>query len=380
MLIRDLARWAMCGSAAIALLAGTVHAQVTPPPRDTTTRDTLRTTSTQRIPIRKESFGEVTMSSRMRADSIGRMDSIARADSITRASQARNDSIMAAERARTDSIMAAEQARTDAMVVTNADSIAAAARLDSIARMEQMRQDSIAMAEQARADSIARTDSPAAAALVIDDNPQGMTGGRASGASAFYWGLSGGAMTPSGTVRDLGYDNGYGFAVPIGWHNPASMFGFRLNLGYSQLNGGRFISNGTTPVTIDNPDPNIWSAEADVTVRFPLNENRTTAVYLVGGGGLYMFRNFGRGSALGGHLGNDVLDPDDDANESTINKWGWNGGAGLEFGIGRTALFLESRFVNVFAGRDGNTSFDNVFTSDSDDIRWIPLMLGVIIR
>lgn len=381
MLTRDLARRAMCGSAAIALLAGTVHAQVTPPPRDTTTRDTLRTTSTQRIPIRKESFGEVNMSSRMRADSIARMDSIARADSITRASQARNDSIMAAERARTDSIMAAERTRTDTMAVTNADSIAAAARLDSIARMEQMRQDSISMAEQARADSIARADTAAAAALVIDDNNQGMTGGRANGASAFYWGLSGGAMTPSGTVRDLGYDNGYGFAVPIGWHNPASMLGFRLNLGYSQLNGGRFVSTGGTPITIDNPDPNIWSAEADVTVRFPFNENRTTAVYLVGGGGLYMFRNFGRGSALGGHLGNDVLDPDDEANESSVTKWGLNGGAGLEFGIGRTSLFLESRFVNVNAGRD-DSNFDNLFnsTSDSDDIRWIPLMLGVIIR
>lgn len=374
---RELARWAMCGSAAIALLGGTLHAQVTPPPRDTTQRDTLRATSTQRIPIRKESYGEVSMPSRTRADSIARNDSIARADSITRASQARNDSIMAVERARSDSIMAAERLRTDT-ITTNADTLAQAARLDSITQVEQIRQDSISRAEHARADSIARVDTAAAAALVIDD--QQMTGGRANGAKSFYWGLSGGAMTPSGTVRDLGYDNGYGFAIPIGWHNPASMLGFRMLLGYSQLNGASFVSTGGAPVTLNNPDPNIWSAEADLTVRFPFNENRTTAAYLVGGGGLYMFRDFGAGSALGGYLGNDVLDPNDDANETTINKWGLNYGAGLEFGIGRTSLFLETRFVNVFAGRDGTSSFDNLFDDDSDDIRWIPLMLGVIIR
>jgi hypothetical protein len=183
-----------------------------------------------------------------------------------------------------------------------------------------------------------------------------------------------------GDIENMGYDSGLNVSIPIGWHNPASICGFRLMLGYNQLNGGSFTTGGTSPVVLSNPDPKVYSAEANQNLRFPFNERRTSSIYLTGGGGVFMFRNFGQGSALAGYLGDDVLDPNDEANESTINKWGVNGGAGLEFGIGTSSLFIETRVVNVFAGRDDEPNFSSVFGERGKSVRWVPLILGFAIR
>jgi hypothetical protein len=367
MTISELTRWAIGGSIAVALCASTsLQAQV-----DTTRRDTTRARSTQRIPIRKESRGEVALPVTSRS----RADSIAYADSVARASQARTDSIMMADRARNDSIAAAERARAETV---RTDSIALAARTDSLARIEQARADSISRAEQMRADSIARVNPVAGAAIVNEQNMQPAQRRRLPG--SFYLGLAAGANSPMGDIENMGYDSGLNVSIPIGWHNPLSVFGFRLMLGYNQLNGGSFTTGGTSPVVFSNPDPKVYSAEANLNLRFPFNERRTSSVYLTGGGGVYMFRNFGQGSALAGYLGNDVLDPNDEANESTINKWGVNGGAGLEFGIGTSALFVETRLVNVFAGRDDEPNFSSVFGERGKSVRWVPLILGFTIR
>lgn len=326
--MRSFTRWAIGGSVAALLCASSLPAQV-----DTTRRDTLRTPrSSPRIPIRKESGGEV----------MPNTDSLARADSIARAQEARDDSIAAAERARTDSLARMEQAR-----------------LDSIAQMEKMRNDSIARASAA-------------------PPPQVMTTRRLPG--SFYMGLAGGVASPQGDVQDLGYGGGFNLSVPIGWHNPAALLGWRLMLAYSQFDGGSFITDGTSPVVLSNSDPQVYSAELNLNIRFPFNWRRTSSVYLSGGGGAYVFRNFGQGSALAGYLGNDVLDPDDSANETTVAKWGVNGGAGLEFGIGTSSLFLETRLVNVFAGRDDEPGFDSVFGERGTSVRWVPFIIGFTIR
>ena len=348
---RELSRWAIGSSIAVALCASTLPAQV-----DTTRRDTTRTVrSTTRIPVRKVSKGEVILPSER-----ARMDSIA--------AQARRDST-----ARADSVAAIERARMD--------SIAQVARSDSIARAEQARTDSISRLEQMRNDSIARANAAVAPVTTPEPTPQTMPtsqGRRLPG--SFYMGLAAGSASPTTDLQDLGYDSGLSISVPIGWHNPAALFGWRLNLGYSQFNGATFRTLGTTPVVLSNADPKVYSAELNLNMRFPFNERKTSSVYFTGGGGVYLFRNFGQGSALGGYLGNDVLDPDDSNNESTINKWGVNGGAGLEFGIGTSALFLETRVVNVFAGRDDEPNFDSVFGERGSSLRWFPLVIGFTIR
>ena len=381
---RDLTRWALGSGIAAAICASTLPAQT-----DTTRRDTTRTArSTTRIPIRKESRGEVVIPpSRVRADSIALQ---ARRDSMRRADLARNDSIVAAERIRTDSVN----------LTIRPDSSGLAARGDSIVRAEQFRTDSISRAERARNDSIARTNpavmtpsvvvppstnaaTPPTTPVVTPTPVETQTlppsqGRRLPG--SFYMGLAAGSASPTKDLQDLGYDSGLSISVPIGWHNPAALFGWRLMFGYNQFNGASFTTAGANPLVLSNPDPKVYSAELNLNARLPFNERKTSSVYLTGGGGVYMFRNFGQGSALGAYLGNDVLDPNDSNNESTINKWGINGGAGLEFGIGTSSLFLETRLVNVFAGRDDEPNFDSAFGERGTSVRWFPLILGFTIR
>ena len=124
------------------------------------------------------------------------------------------------------------------------------------------------------------------------------------------------SLARMGDIENLGYDNGLNASIPIEWQNPADLLSFRLMPGYNQLSGGSFTTGVASPVV----------------------------------------------------------------RESTINKRGVNGGAGLEFGIGTSSLFIETRVVNVFAGRDDEPNFSSVFGERGTSVRWVPLILGFTIR
>jgi hypothetical protein len=342
-------------SAAV-VLAGAAPAAAA---QDTTrVQDSTRATSQQRIRIRKEAGGEVVgrrLTARERADSIARADSMARADSLARVEQAQRDSVARVDQARQDSIAALEKARQD-----------------SVAALERARQDSIDAIETARRDSIARADS-------IAQFGQRNAGTRSLfGNSGFYIGVAGGGGIPVGDFEDLGYDNGWGLTVPVGWHKPGNMLGVQLDLGYNQFNGGQFITGGT-PTNLINSDPKVWSANLNLKLSFPFTESRTTGLYLIGGGGVYRFSDINN-SALGAFLGNDVFDDEDPDNQNSRTKWGLNGGAGFEFGLGPTSLFVESRFVNVFGDRDENSNFGDLFGERTKDVRWVPITIGINFR
>src|SRR5262245_46655370 len=164
-------------------------------------------TSEKRIPVKKESGGDVA-----RRDSIARADSM-RQDSIAMA-QARADSIARADQARRDSIAAAEQATRD-----------------SIARAE------LARAEQARLDSIARVDSVHNAAALAAAAAAAIPVSLAS--RGFYAGLAGGMSTPYNKWEDP-FKTGYNITVPFGWQPGASRFGVRADISYDHHGGASY--------------------------------------------------------------------------------------------------------------------------------------------
>jgi hypothetical protein len=244
-------------------------------------------------------------------------DSAAIRDSL--AMVARQDSIARAEQMRLDSIASAERARQD-----------------SIARVEQARRDSIARVEQARRDSIARADSIRAA--------QERAWATARG---FYVGLAAGAAVPTGDFGDL-YDTGFNVTGSLGWQRPLAPLGVRLDLSYSRF-GGTTVAGGPG-VTIELDDVTEWAALLDAKFQLPFGTpdlsqpvHRRSGLYLIGGVGAHNFRDMSGG------------------NDET--NFGVNGGAGFQFGWGMSTLFIEGRYVSVFA--------------DPDNINHFPIVIGV---
>ena len=316
--------------------------------RNNTTRTTPRATSDQRLPVQK------------RGEAAGTLD--LRADSIAAAEKARSDSMAMA---------AAEQRTRDSLAVIEK------ARTDSIAAVERRRADSLAVIERARADSVARADS---IAREIEAHRQYMSRYRFGG-NGWYVGVGGGASAPTGDFQDLGYNSGFDVNVPIGWQKPNSFLGARLDLGYSRFRGENFLGQGANAVTLVNANPQVYSATLNLTAALPLNFIRNVSFYGVGGGGLYHFRNMGTASALGGFLGNDVLNKNESSNKTSLSKLGAQIGAGLDWTVGTSSIFLESRFVNVFADRDDNVQFRDFFGNNrSNTLKWVPIVVGVKIR
>lgn len=311
------------------------------------TRRQPRATSEQRLRVQKG--GEAAGTIDQRADSIAAAER-ARTDSMNMAMQRQRDSVAAVERARSDSVAAVERARADSL-----------ARVEAIRRDSVARADSIAAAEEARRRDLARY---------------------RFGNNGWYLGLGAGASAPTSDFKNLGYNSGLNVHVPIGWHKDNAAVGIRFDLTYNRFSGRTFT--GSAPIgsatTLQNPNPQVFAATFNLTLATPLSLMRNVRLYGVGGGGLYHFRSFGGGSALGGFLGNDVLTTNEANNKATRNKFGVQAGAGLDWTVGTSSVYLESRLVNVFADRNDNVQFRDFFGDRSGSVRWVPIVLGVKIR
>ena len=180
------------------------------------------------------------------------------------------------------------------------------------------------------------------------------------GNSGFYVGLGTGSSFTSGTLREIGYRAAPLLTMPIGWHKHGSMLGIRTEWSLNRLEG-RQVGN------FFNPDPTVASGVAMATLSFPINEAKSHNVYLMGGGGFYMFRNIGTQSALADKFSGSV-------DGDTETKWGFNAGAGVEFHIlGATNLFVQTSMTNVAADR-------GTVGEEGRNLRWMPVVVGFTLR
>jgi hypothetical protein len=182
------------------------------------------------------------------------------------------------------------------------------------------------------------------------------------GNSGFYVGLGTGASYTSGTLRNIGYESAPLISMPIGWHKPGSMLGLRTEWTLARLEGVRTI-------TFINPDPTVASGVALATLAFPINNAKTNNLYVMGGGGFYMFRDFGAASGLA-----DKFSGSDESSGDTETKWGFQAGAGLEIHIlGATSLYVQSSLTNVTADR-------GTLGVEGRTLRWMPVTVGFQLR
>jgi len=230
----------------------------------------------------------------------------------------------------------------------------------------------------------------------------------------FYIGVGGGTSIPSGDIYN-GYNPGFNISLPMGWDSNRWPLGLRLDVSYDRLmarstfrnngqttalvnaNGGYSTgstsapvgttSSGTTGSTtgsttgttsgysgtarIASTDAALASAMLDAKVRLPLfGSHSSTALYVVGGGGLHYFFNYASSLALTNPAAEQAkfaqlhaavssatsASSYSTAGYSAITRLGANAGAGMQWGVGPANLFVEGRYVTVFT-KDRPTNY-----------------------
>jgi hypothetical protein len=312
-------------------------------------------TSQVRIPVRKE----ITSSTTRDASGVTRRESAGDVASLT---ILRIDSLEAVSREYKTRLDSLEGALAAANNAANTRSAALEARINALS-------DSLATAKTELAALKEELNATNTRLSEVDTRLQGLNTRFNNfrhrslfGNSGFYVGLGTGASYTSGTLRNIGYESAPLISIPVGWHKPGSMLGLRTEWTMARLEG---VQEGA----FFNPDPTVASGVALATFAFPINSAKTNSFYLMGGGGFYMFRDFGVGSGL-----SDKFSGSDESSGDTETKWGFQAGAGLEFHIlGATSLFVQSSLTNVAADR--GTSGE-----EGRNLRWMPVVIGFQLR
>lgn len=160
------------------------------------------------------------------------------------------------------------------------------------------------------------------------------------------------------------------FSLGGGLGIPLSDFDDVANMGWHGLAGVSFIPTGwPVGIQIDGQyqqykldkdvvgpgslKDRLLIGTANIVYKFKTSEDSRFRPYLIGGGGVYNLKTTGS-SDLG-----TVFDTD-----NSETKFGLNAGAGFDFKAGSVGLFVEGRFHDVFF-------------SDTPDLRFIPITIGV---
>lgn len=303
---------------AMALLLGAApnaRGQQQDPPR--------RTTSSRRIPVTKDRPA----TERPRTATI----------------RVNQDSIAAAERARQDSIAAVAAAER--------------ARQDAAARQEQMRRDSIVVAERQRQDSIAAADAARQDSIAhAHDRARSSEELRVARSrnSGFYMGIAGGSTMAMGDLKTADvFDMGWNVTVPFGWDFSRIPLGIRFDVAMDNL-----LAKSTIMDPFGNPMRNVvvYSGSGGLKLNVPLFRT-ASRFYLIGGAGAHRITGY----ATAADSVQTIMKAKTDI--------GWYGGAGLNFRFGRTALFIESRYINV-DNKQAPTGFA------IDKVNYLPVILG----
>jgi opacity protein-like surface antigen len=320
---------------------------------DTTRRDT----SQVRIPIRKNGPAGMTTSSRTDRTT-GRVTQRESGGDVATITMTRIDSL--------ESIARGYETRLDSLEAVNAAAAtrtaALEARIGALADSLATTRTEIASLKDELAASNARLSEVDTRLQGLNERFNRFRNRSLFGNSGFYVGLGTGASFTSGTLREIGYESAPLISMPIGWHKPGSMLGLRTEWTLARLEGvemGSFF----------NPDPTVASGVALATLNFPINSAKSNNIYLMGGGGFYMFRDFGTSSGLA-----DKFSGSDESGGDTETKWGFQAGAGLEIHVlGATSLFVQSSLTNVAADR-------GTVGEEGRNLRWMPVTFGFILR
>jgi opacity protein-like surface antigen len=158
--------------------------------------------------------------------------------------------------------------------------------------------------------------------------------------------LGGGVGVPLSDFDDIAKLGWHGLAavsfVPTGWP-----VGIQVDGQYQQFKLDEDV------VGSGSLKDRLILGTANVVYKFKTSETSPVRPYLIGGGGVYNLKTTGSSDV------STVVDTD-----NSETKFGLNAGAGFDFKAGSVGVFVEGRFHNIFF-------------SDTPDLKFIPITIGV---
>jgi hypothetical protein len=164
-----------------------------------------------------------------------------------------------------------------------------------------------------------------------------------------YFGIGGGIASPFKNLRHANHD-GYDVNGQIGWFPKDGALGIRADA------EAAFFSHrsGDCPLC---PDPKLYTGEADLVLRFPIERTShfNPVWYFFGGGGIDKWSDF-----IPFKDGSSVVVAGDETYKSfpglplTAAQVGtksifyhWDAGTGFDFNAGPAHMFIETKFVSI---------------------------------
>jgi len=169
-----------------------------------------------------------------------------------------------------------------------------------------------------------------------------LVGAPAAHAQGAEFSLGGGATVPLSDFGDFAKTGFHGL-VAVSFAPSSFPLGIQIDGMYQRLKNEDFVTGDRSS--------QILQGTGNLIYKFKSSEESKFRPYLIGGAGIYNFKQVS---------GDDVAGPDEG---NTGTDFGLNGGAGFDFKAGSIGLFLEGRFHNVF--------------SSGPNIRFIPITLGI---
>jgi opacity protein-like surface antigen len=171
---------------------------------------------------------------------------------------------------------------------------------------------------------------------------------RAQGSPGVHFGIAGGAAFPAGGASDL-YNTGYHASAMLVFNAPLAPVGLRIEGMYARMKEkSQLVADG--PVEFGAGTANLVLGPRALAFR----------PYFIGGGGFYSLRvTTTQGRAIV---------------KETENKFGWNAGGGISFGVGPVAsIFIEARYISV----ETDVSF-SLGNNPSHHFTMVPVTIGFV--
>ncbi|MDQ6828540.1 MAG: hypothetical protein M3081_06700 [Gemmatimonadota bacterium] len=193
----------------------------------------------------------------------------------------------------------------------------------------------------------------AVAALAFASGAQAQGSGSTSAGSGLSFGVGGGATFPTGDVSDI-LSTGFNVMGLVGFQVPMIPFGLRVDAIYNHHS----FKNCTGSCS---GSAHVFGGNLNAVFAFPM-EGTGFSPYITGGIG---FANVDATANFTGLASSRVHGSVAAATtvSGSENKFSWNAGGGLKFGISGLDLFAEARYLSVLTN-DGSTNL-------------IPITLGI---